>query len=178
MCHQRHKREESCDGGDGAPHHLQRCGSQSRHSLAMEDSAPDITVDEVRMAQNVLRYNVVIVGRFFNKGSWVSEAWRKEHPEDCEDGYDGPPERIETAEERREKLHLDQGPESAVCVRSSGTPPPHSVRLTSAERGNPNLQNMRTNLPTLFIISFSPENLHLERVGHFCSRACRCSVDI
>ena len=24
----------------------------------------------------------------------------------------------------------------------------------------------------------SPENLHLERVGHFRSRACRCSVDI
>ena len=33
--------------------------------------APDIQVDWVRMAQNVLRYNVVIVGRFFNKGSRV-----------------------------------------------------------------------------------------------------------
>ena len=43
--------------------------------------APDIQVDWVRMTQNVLRYNVVIVGKFFNKGSWVSEAWRKEHPE-------------------------------------------------------------------------------------------------
>ena len=29
--------------------------------------APDIKVDWVRMAQNVLRYNVVIVGKFFNK---------------------------------------------------------------------------------------------------------------
>ena len=28
-------------------------------------------VDWVRMAQNVLRYNVVIVGKFFNKGSWA-----------------------------------------------------------------------------------------------------------
>ena len=47
--------------------------------------APDIKVDWVRMAQSVLRYNVAIVGRFFNKGSWVSEAWRKEHPEDLEE---------------------------------------------------------------------------------------------
>ena len=32
------------------------------------------------MAQNVLRYNVAIVGKFFNKGSWVSEAWKKGAP--------------------------------------------------------------------------------------------------
>ena len=44
-----------------------------------KDFAPDIKVDWVRMAQNVLRYNVVIVGKFFNKGSWVSEAWEKRH---------------------------------------------------------------------------------------------------
>ena len=44
-----------------------------------KDFAPDIQVDWVRMAQSVLRYNLAIVGRFFNKGSWVSEAWRKEH---------------------------------------------------------------------------------------------------
>ena len=36
-----------------------------------KDFSPDIQVDCVRMAQNVLRYNVVIVGKFFNKGSWV-----------------------------------------------------------------------------------------------------------
>ena len=47
--------------------------------------ASDITVDWVRMAQNVLRYNVVIVGKFFNRGSWVSEAWRKQHPEEFEE---------------------------------------------------------------------------------------------
>ena len=34
-----------------------------------KDFAPDIQVDWVLMAQNVLRYNVVIVGRFFNKGT-------------------------------------------------------------------------------------------------------------
>ena len=34
-----------------------------------KDIASDITVDWVRMAQNVLRYNVVNVGKFFNKGS-------------------------------------------------------------------------------------------------------------
>ena len=36
--------------------------------------APDIKVDCVRMAQNVMRCNVVIVGRFFNNGNLVSEA--------------------------------------------------------------------------------------------------------
>ena len=110
--------------------------------------AQDIQVDWVRMAQNVLRYNVVIVGRFFNKGSWVSEAWKKEHPEEFEEEQAGPPERIPTAEERREQLKLDLDPMSSVCVRSSGTPPPHGVRLTPAGRGNPNLQRERTNQPT------------------------------
>ena len=63
-------------------------------------------VDWVRMAQNVLRYNVVIVGKFFNKGSLVSESWRKEHPEEFEVEPEGPPERIATAEERIEQLIL------------------------------------------------------------------------
>ena len=47
----------------------------------LKDFAPDINVDRVLMAQIVLRYNVLIVGRFFNKGSWVSDTWRKEHTE-------------------------------------------------------------------------------------------------
>ena len=47
-----------------------------------KDFAPDIKVDWVRMVQCVLRYNVVIVGKFFNKGSWVSEAWKRDHPEE------------------------------------------------------------------------------------------------
>ena len=63
--------------------------------------APDIQVDWVRMAQNVLRYNVAIVGKFFNKGSWVSEAWRKEHLEEFTDEEIGDPERMETGEEKR-----------------------------------------------------------------------------
>ena len=53
------------------------------------------------MAQNVLRYNVVIVGKFFNKGSWVWEALRKAHPEDIADETDAPPERMETVDVRR-----------------------------------------------------------------------------
>ena len=112
-----------------------------------KDFAPDIQVDWVSMAQNVLRYNVIVVGRFFNKGSWVSEAWRKEHPEEYEDGHEGAPKRIPTTEERMEQLHLEHGPVSAVCVRSQGTPPPHSVRLTSADWGNPSRQDVRTNQP-------------------------------
>ena len=113
-----------------------------------KDFAPDITVDWARMAQNVLRYNVVIVGKFFNKGSWVSDAWRKEHADEFDDEAGGPPERIETGEERRERLQLDGDPVSVVCVRPSGTPPPHGARLTSADRGIPNQPEERTNQPS------------------------------
>ena len=113
----------------------------------LKDFSKDIKVDWVRMAQNVLRYNVVIVGSFFNKGSWVSEAWRKEHPEEYEAEPDGPPEIIPTAEERRKQLHLAYDPASATCVRSSGTPPPRGVRLTPAGRDTPILQRERTNQP-------------------------------
>ena len=80
------------------------------------DIAPDIKVDRIRMALNALRYNVVIVGKFFNKGSWSSEAWKKKHPENTEDEPEGPPERIPNAEERRERLNLERDPGSAVCV--------------------------------------------------------------
>ena len=50
----------------------------------------------MRMTQSVLSYNVVIVGKFFNKGSWVSEGRRKEHPENIVEP-DGPPERMMNA---------------------------------------------------------------------------------
>ena len=113
-----------------------------------KDFAPDIQVDWVGMAQSVLRYNVVIVGKFFNKGSWVSEAWRKDHPEEWIDELDGPTERILTTEERRQLLLLDPVREGAVCVRSSGTPPPHNARLTPAGRGHPQDQRARANQPT------------------------------
>ena len=113
-----------------------------------KDFAPDIQVDWVRMAQNVLRYNVVIVGRFFNKGSWVSEAWRREHPEEIEDESERPPERMPTAEERKARLNLGTELLGVVCVRPSGTPPPHDARLTSAGGGNPNFHAERTNQPT------------------------------
>ena len=98
-----------------------------------KDFTPDIQVDWVRMVQNVLRYNVVIVGRFFNKGSWCSEAWRKEHLEESEGEGDGPPDRIPTREERMSLLNLEPDPESTVGVLSSSTPPPHSSRLMSDE---------------------------------------------
>ena len=76
--------------------------------------ASDIQVDWVRMAQSVLRYNVVIVGKFFNRGSWVSESWRKEHPEGFEEA-DETLERIPAAEERRKTLNLEPISESTVC---------------------------------------------------------------
>ena len=101
-----------------------------------KDIAPDIPVDWVRMARNVLRYNVVIVGKFFNKGSWVSEAWRKEHPEVFTDEAQGHPERIETASERKERLHLNQVHENAVCaVIGHATSTRRSVE--ARRKGNP-----------------------------------------
>ena len=60
-----------------------------------KDFAPDIEVDWVRMAQNVLRYNVVIVGRFFNKGSWVSGAWKNEYPEEFKGVEEVPKESLQ-----------------------------------------------------------------------------------
>ena len=116
--------------------------------LRWKSFAPDLEVDWVRMAQSVLRYNVVIVGKFFNKGSWVSEAWKRAHPEEFTEEPDGPPRRILNAEERRELLHLEPNPMGAVCVRSPGTPPPHGVRLTPAGRETPKLLKERTNQPT------------------------------
>ena len=113
-----------------------------------KDFAPDIQVDWVRMAQNVLRYNVVIVGIFFNKGSWVSEACRKEHQEEAADDAEGHPERIATREERRERPSQENTHEGSVCGRPPGTPPPRGVRLTSAERCHPDSREARTNQPT------------------------------
>ena len=113
----------------------------------MEELRARHQVDWVRMAQNVLRYNVAIVGKFLNKSSLVSETRKKKHPEEFEEEPEGPPERIATGAERREMLRPDTDPVSTVGVRSSGTPPPHSARLTSAGRGNPNLQEERTNQP-------------------------------
>ena len=94
--------------------------------------AADIQLDWVRMAQNVVRYNVVIVGKFFNKGSWVSDEWKREHPEELAEEAEDHPERMATVEERRQQLNLNLDREGAVCVRPSGTPPPHGARLTSA----------------------------------------------
>ena len=76
--------------------------------------ATDIKVDWVRMAQSVLRYNVVIVGKFFNKGNWPSEAWQKGHLEELDP--EGPPERIPTVDERTGLLQVNQDPQSAVCA--------------------------------------------------------------
>ena len=91
------KGEEGGQCGDGASDHLPRWCCQPRHGEKMERFSKDIKVDWVRMAQSVLRYNVVIVGSFFNKGSWTSEAWRKDHPEEFDDEDEGPSERILTA---------------------------------------------------------------------------------
>ena len=102
-----------------------------------KDFATDINVDLVRMAQDVLRYNVVIVGKFFNKGSWVSEAWKKDHPEEFDGETDGLQERMATANERTQLLNLDPVHEGSVCA-VSGTQPPRNVLPTSAGRGNPN----------------------------------------
>ena len=114
---QRDTGEESLKGGDGPPHRLPRRATQKDAVKRWKDFAPDIQVDWVWMAQNVLRYNVVIVGKFFNKGSWDSEAWRKEHPEGFVDKTDSTQEINLTAQEKRGRLHIVRVPESAVCAR-------------------------------------------------------------
>ena len=58
---------------------ISRDGAVHRDTVRRwKDFAPDTNVDWARIAHNVLRYNVVTVGLFFNKGCWVSEAWRME----------------------------------------------------------------------------------------------------
>ena len=106
-------REKKVDMAVMVPLIISHDGAINKGSVMRWKSfAKDIDVDWVRMAQSVLRYNVVIVGKFFNKGSWVSEAWRKEHPEEFIDESHDHPERIETISERRELLHLGPDPES------------------------------------------------------------------
>ena len=84
--------------------------------MQWKDFAHDIKIDWVRIAQCMLRYNVVIVGKFFNKGNWVADVWMEEHLDEKEEEPDGPPEMFANAEEKRELLHLNCVPESAVCV--------------------------------------------------------------
>ena len=91
-------------------------GRYTRTLRRWKNFAPDIQIDWERMVQNVLRYNVVVVGKFLNKGCWVSEAWRRGHPEDLEEEPDGPPERIPTAEERMRLVGDDLDRADAVCV--------------------------------------------------------------
>ena len=83
--------------------------------MRWKDFAPDIQVDWVRMAQSVLRCDVVIVSKFFNKGSWVSESWRKEHLEEAGDETSGTPDRMPITEDQSELLNLVPVPTSAVC---------------------------------------------------------------
>ena len=97
-------------------------GAVHRETVRLRKNfSTDIKVDWVRMAQSVLPYNVVIVGKFFNKGSWVSATWRKSHPEELVEEPDGPSERIATVEGRRAGLKLNQVTESTVCAVSGHT---------------------------------------------------------
>ena len=84
--------------------------------MRWKDFAPDIRVDWARMAQSVLRSNVAIVGKFFNEGSWVSEAWKKGHPEEMEDEPGSLRERMPTIEERKARLNLDTELLGVVCA--------------------------------------------------------------
>ena len=78
--------------------------------------ASDIRVDWVRMAESVQGYNFVIVGKFFNNGSRISEAWRKAHHEELAVEPEGPPERVMTAEEQRTLLNTDHETERCACA--------------------------------------------------------------
>ena len=66
MDHQRHTGEEGGPSVD-VPLIISNDGAVHRDSVRRwKNFALDIQVDWVRMAQSVLRYNVVIVGQFFN----------------------------------------------------------------------------------------------------------------
>ena len=72
----------------------------------------------------------------------VLGGMEKGGPEEYEGDADGPPNKC--LQPMRE--HLRPEPEAGSAVgRSSGTPPPHGVRLTRAGRGNTILPNVRTN---------------------------------
>lgn len=91
-------------------------------------------------------YNVMVVGKNFNKGCLVFETRRRVHTEELVGGPDGVQERIATAEERRRLIHLDRVRDGAVCsVFGHAT----STRCSAdvAGRGNPNQLNVRTNQP-------------------------------
>ena len=113
----RETREKKVEKAVMVPLIISHEGAVHRDSIRRWKSfASDIQIDWVRIAQSIPSYNVVIVGRFFNKGRWVSEAWRKEHQEEFSDEYDASPERIPPAEERRKRLRLDHVCENAVCA--------------------------------------------------------------
>ena len=85
-----------------------------------------------KKALNGIRFEVVNVGKFFNKGIRVSEAWRKGHQKSL---------RWSVKTKRRETQRL-QG-EEKFCVmsrcesgggRSLDTPPPHRAQPTSTEK--------------------------------------------
>ena len=139
--------KECCDGCDDSII-ISRDGAVNRETVKRWKSfASVIKVDLVRMAQNVLRYNVVIIGKYFNKRSWVSEAWKREHPDDVEEENDGPPERMLTTEERRKHLNIEMVQESGVCAvlgHATSTRRSVDVRL----KGQLNQQEERTNQPT------------------------------
>ena len=59
----------------------------------------------------------------------------KDHPEEFEEDPERPPEGTAVAKERMELCSTST--EMVMYARSSGTPLPHGVVLTSAERGNP-----------------------------------------
>ena len=89
-----------------------------------KDFAQYIKVDSVWMAHNMLSTTSSLSGGFSIRAAGPPRLGEKNHPEEWEEEAEGPPERNESFEERRELLGLGHDRLSAVCVRSSGTPPP------------------------------------------------------
>ena len=98
----RETREEKVGMAVMVPNIISNDGAVHRDTVRRWKSfAPDIKVDWVRIAQSVLRYNVVIIGKFFNKGSWMSKAWKKEHLEEFEDELDRVPKKSQHPRKKR-----------------------------------------------------------------------------
>ena len=107
--------EEGGEGRDGAPRHLPRRGGPQGHRQTVEGLRPR---HQSRLGPDGTERPAAmwsLWGGSSTRAAGSSEAWRKEHTDEFADEEIGAPEKMETSEERRERLRLNQVPEGAVC---------------------------------------------------------------
>ena len=121
----------------------------------MEGLRQDIQVDWVRMAQSVPNFYVLIANLLFDKGSSVSEAWRRDYQDEFDKERKMKDQPIESrVDERRGRQGLELDLESTVCaVIENATCRRGSVddRLEKEERRSAPKQRGRVNQSSFFI---------------------------